>query len=261
MSYIDSHAHLDSPQIRGDLEGALRRALDASVDGVLSVACVRPDPKSLDGVLEIVDGHPQVWAAAGVHPHDASLYEDTLEERIVSSMRHPKVVAWGEIGLDFHYDNSPREVQEDVFRRQLRAARGLRKPVIIHSRSAAAETCRILEEEFTSGGIGGVMHCFSYDLEVARRCLDFGFHLSFGGILTFPNAEEVRQIARAVPSDRYLIETDSPYLAPVPFRGKPNQPAWVAQVAVKLAEVRGVPASTIGRESTDNFNRLFGFAN
>ncbi len=260
MSYIDSHAHLDFPEILSDLEAVLRRARDAEVEAVLSVACVRPEQKSLDAVLDIVDSHPQVWAAAGVHPHDASLYDDTLHSRIVSAMEHPRVVAWGEIGLDFHYDNSPREIQEKAFRRQLRAARDLRKPVVIHSRSAADETCRILEEEFADSHLGGVMHCFSYDWEVARRCLDFGFHLSFGGILTFPRAEQARRIAQAVPSDRYLIETDSPYLAPVPFRGKPNQPAWVAQVAEKLAEVRGVTSSEIGRESTANFNRLFGFA-
>ncbi len=261
MNYIDSHAHLDFPQLHDDLEGVLERARDAGVAGVLTVACVRSEPQSLDAVLEIVDRHRQVWAAAGVHPHDASLYNENVERVVASSMEHPKVVAWGEIGLDFHYDNSPREVQEEVFRRQLRAARDLGKPVIIHSRSAAGETCRILEEEFTDSGLGGVMHCFSYDWEVAKRCLDFGFHLSFGGIVTFPRADETREIARAVPSERYLIETDSPYLAPVPFRGKSNQPAWVAQVAEKLAEVRGVPASEVGRESTSNFNRLFGLAN
>lgn len=261
MSYVDSHAHLDFPEILLDLDQVLGSALDADVSTILSVACVRREEQTLDGVLAIADQHPQVCAAAGVHPHDASVFDERVEARIVSAMSHPKVVAWGEIGLDFHYDNSPRRVQADVFRRQLRAARDLGKPVIIHSRSAAEETCGILEEEFADSGLGGVMHCFSYDQKVADRCLEFGFHLSFGGILTFPKAEELRQIAKATPSDRYLIETDSPYLAPVPFRGKSNRPAWVARVAEKLAEVRGVPEAVVGSQSTANFKRLFGFPN
>lgn len=261
MSFIDSHAHLDFPDIQRDLETVLRSAADAEVTTILSVACVRTESHSLDGVVAIAERYPQVCAAAGVHPHDASLYDSVLEERITSVMAHPKVVAWGEIGLDYYYDNSPRQVQEEAFRRQLRAAREVGKPVIIHSRSASEDTCRILEEEFTESGLGGVMHCFSYDQEVADRCLEFGFHLSFGGILTFPKAEEVRRIAKATPADRYLIETDSPYLAPVPFRGKTNQPAWVARVAEKLAEVREATPARVGAESSANFKRLFGFGN
>ena len=260
MNLIDSHAHLDSPQLRDRLEEILASAREAGVEAILSVACVRSPRESLDDVLALTGGsRPRVFAAAGVHPHDAQAYDDSLEERICEAMLRPDVLAWGEIGLDFHYDNSPCDTQEETFRRQLRAARRLGKPVVIHSRSAAEETCRIIEEELPDGGPGGVMHCFTYDRATARRCLDFGFHLSFGGILTFPRSEELREVARMAPADRFLIETDSPYLAPVPFRGKPCHPALVALVAAKLAEIRRIDAHEIALQSARNFKALFGW--
>ncbi len=260
MRLVDSHAHLDSPQLRERLPEILRQARLAGVEAILSVACVRREEESLDGVLALAGGdRPRILVAAGVHPHDAAVYNQELEDRIARAMRHPEALAWGEIGLDFYYDNSPRDTQEDAFRRQLRAARRLGKPVIIHSRDAAEETCRAIEEEFADGAPGGVMHCFTYDLATARRCLDFGFYLSFGGILTFPRSEQIREVARMTPADRFLLETDSPYLAPAPHRGKPNQPAWVAQVAEKMAEIRQTEPGQIGLQSVENFERLFGW--
>ena len=171
-------------------------------------------------------------------------------------MSHPKVVAWGEIGLDYHYHHSDSETQINSYRRQLELALQKSKPVIIHSREAAQNTCEILED-YKSSGLKGVMHCFTYDQKIADRCLNLGFHLSFGGILTFSRVNEIQLIAKETPFDRYLIETDSPYLAPVPFRGKTNRPAYVVKIAEKLAELRGSDLETVARESSANFNQLF----
>lgn len=192
-----------------------------------------------------------------MHPHDARFFTDELGQDILKLVAHPKVLGWGEIGLDFHYGHSPREQQNKAFRCQLRLACMARKPVIIHSREAEEETCQILEEEF-SNGPGGVLHCFTHSLKTAERCLPFGFYISFGGVLTFQRSGELRETARQIPSDRLLIETDSPYLAPVPFRGKRNEPAFVVKVAEQLAEIRGTTSDVIGEVTATNFERLFG---
>lgn len=256
--FIDSHAHLDSPAFREDLEQVLQRAAAAQVDQILSIGCLRnglEDWEPLGGILEET---PQLLAAAGVHPHDASHFHPRLGEQILQLMQHPRVVAWGEIGLDFHYDHSPRSRQEEAFRAQIRLAREAGKPVIIHNREADQETCRILEEEYPPGVEGsGVLHCFTGSLEMAERCLQRGFYVSVGGILTFKNGEPLQDTVRRLPPDRLLLETDSPYLAPVPYRGKRNEPAFVVKVAETLAKLLGMTLPEVARLTSQNFRRLF----
>ena len=254
---VDSHAHLNSPELSDELDEVLDRAGKAGVTHLLTIGCVSPDLEAITQGLNLVQEHANIFAALGVHPHDAQGYTAEIGGKILQTMSHPKVIGWGEIGLDYYYQNSDAESQITCFRSQLELALQAQKPVIIHSRAAAEPTCSILEE-YVQDGLRGVLHCFTYDQTTADRCLDFGFYLSFGGIVTFPRAEELQSIARQTPPDRYLLETDSPYLAPVPFRGKTNQPAYVVKVAEKLAELRNVDLETIARESTKNFERLFG---
>jgi TatD DNase family protein len=254
--FVDSHAHLDSPDFQSDIEAVLHRASQAQVSEIVTIGCFNQPLEDSTAFLRLLNEHDAVYGCAGVHPHDARFYEPELEKDLVKLMEHPKMLGWGEIGLDFHYDNSPRSQQVEAFRQQLRRARGLGKPVVIHSREAEDQTCRILEEEFSQGP-GGVLHCFSASFETAERCLALGFYISFGGILTFRRADELREIALKIPLDRLLIETDSPYLAPVPFRGKRNEPAFVVKVAERLAEIRGQTIKEIGELTTANFRRLF----
>lgn len=253
---VDSHAHLDSPDFDSDLDEVLQRAKEAQVTRILTIGCMGETVETVSKVLNLIETHKQIFAAVGVHPHDARFFNDGIAEQILKLMTHPGVLGWGEIGLDFYYDNSPRDEQRAAFRKQLQLAREAKKPVIIHSRDAEEETCQILEEEF-SGGPGGVLHCFTHSLETAQRCLPLGFYVSFGGILTFPKAHNLREIVRTFPLNRVLIETDSPYLAPAPFRGKRNEPAYVLKVAEKLAEVRGLTLAEVASQTTANFDRLF----
>ena len=256
---IDSHAHLDSPQFQGQLDDVLSRARDTNVRFILSIVCAGEDVGSIEPLVKWIESTSGVYAAIGVHPHDAKFLTTHLEDFIADLMSHPKVLGWGEIGLDFYYDNSPREVQEEAFRRQLRRARKAEKPVIVHSREAAQETLDILEKEFTDPGCpGAVMHCFTYDQKIADHCLALGLDLGFGGIVTFPRSIELQEVASCVPDDRFLIETDSPYLAPVPYRGKCNEPAFVMKVAEKLAELRDTTPGEVADQSGANFCRLFG---
>ena len=215
--FVDSHAHLDSDVYQEDLPAVLERATAAGVSQILTIGCVGDEERSLPQILDFVESHSPILAALGVHPHDARLYTPELGLQILDQMAHPRVLAWGEIGLDFHYDNSPREQQRRAFRDQLRLARQAQKPVIIHTRSAEDETIDILGEELGEDGKRvGVIHCFTANQAVAERCLALGFYLSFGGILSFPKSHELRETAGSVPRNRILIETDSPYLAPVP---------------------------------------------
>ncbi len=254
--FIDSHAHLDSPDFQPDLKEVLARAKDAGVSAIMTIGCVGEAIESIDTFRGLVEEHECLYGSIGVHPHDARFYHDGLGEEMQQLMEHPKILGWGEIGLDFHYENSPRPQQIEAFRQQLQKAREAGKPVVIHSRESEELTCQILEEEFSQGP-GGVLHCFTAGLETAQRCLDLGFHISFGGILTFRKAENLRQIAEQIPSDRLLIETDSPYLAPVPFRSKRNEPALVVKVSEVLGESRGTTSEKIGALTTKNFERLF----
>jgi TatD DNase family protein len=211
------------------------------------------DPSDLEVALRLADRYPFVYATIGVHPHDASKATSETWTRMRELATHPKVLAVGEIGLDYHYDFSPRDVQHAVFEQQLAIAAEFGKPIVIHTREAWDDTLEMLRAHWHGGGI---MHCFTGNETQARQALDLGFHLSFGGVLTFPKAEEVRQAARIAPEDRLLVETDCPYLAPVPHRGKRNEPAFVVDTARRLAEVRGVPPEAIAEATTRNFERL-----
>ena len=211
--------------------------------------------------VEFGKKHPSIYTAIGTHPHDASKYDQSAEDRIRRLIATgERIVAWGEIGLDFHYDNSPRDVQIEAFRKQLRAAREMDLPVILHTRDAEDETIKVLAEEYADAGRKGVFHCFTGTAQLAERALEFGFMISFSGILTFKTAEDLRNTARLVPLDRLLIETDCPYLAPIPYRGKRNEPAYVVEVARCLADLHQVAVEEIAERTTQNFSNLFGIS-
>jgi len=256
--FVDSHAHIDGPEFDADREDVIQRAHAAGVTAILNVGTGDPYSGALERAIELGKSHQSIYTAIGTHPHDARLYTDEAEERIKSLIQGgERVLAWGEIGLDFHYDNSPRDVQVAVFKRQLHAARDLNLPVIIHTREAEAETIEILQSDYDGADRRGVFHCFSGSEELAKRAIDLGFMISFSGIVTFKKADELRNIARQVPLDRLLIETDCPYLTPVPHRGKRNEPAYVVEVGGCLAGVHGVDVNQLAHITTENFMRFF----
>jgi TatD DNase family protein len=249
---IDSHTHLDDAQFNEDRAAVIERARAAGVERMLAIG-TGGGPPDLEAGLRLAQEYPFVLASVGVHPHDSSKATEATFERLRELAAHPKVVAIGEIGLDYHYDFSPRDVQRAVFSRQLAIAAEAALPIIIHTREAWDDTFEILRREWRGEGI---LHCFTGDAVQARQALDAGFHLAFGGVLTFPKAEPVREAARITPADRLLIETDCPYLAPVPHRGKRNEPAFVLETARRLAQVRGQPVEEIAARTADNFERL-----
>ncbi|MFW6027174.1 MAG: TatD family hydrolase [bacterium] len=251
---VDSHCHLDFDRLREDLPGVLSRAKAADV-GLMVTISTRMS--TFERVRAIAEAHERIYCSVGVHPHEAAGEGDVTPERLCELAEHPKVVGIGETGLDYYYEHSPREAQAASFRRHTEAARRSGLPLIVHTRAADEDTAEILREEMDRGPFTGVMHCFSAGPDLARAAVELGFYISFSGILTFPKAEELRQIAAEVPEDRLLVETDSPYLAPVPKRGKPNEPAWVVHTAARLAEVRGLPEPDLHRLTTANFFRLF----
>lgn len=256
--FIDSHAHIDGPEFDPDRGEVIQRAREARVSAILNVGTGDPHSGALERAVELAETHPDIYAAVGTHPHDARLFDERAEERIWKlATGSSKVIAWGEIGLDFHYDNSPREVQIDVFQWQLGLARELSLPVIIHTREAETETADILESHWAGSNLPGIMHCFSGSAHLAQRAIDMGFSISFSGIVTFKKAEELREVAKLVPLDRLLIETDCPYLTPIPFRGKRNEPAYVVEVARCLADLRGLEIDELARITTNNFARMF----
>ena len=256
---IDSHCHLDNPQFDPDREAVIDRALAAGVERMVVIG-TGDGPPDLEAGIRLADRHQPIYATVGVHPHDASKAVPETYARLKELLQHPKVVALGEIGLDYHYDHSPREVQREAFLEQMRIAADARKPIVIHTREAWEDTLALLEQYWKPAGLGGIMHCFSGGPDQAVRCLDLGFHLSFGGIVTFPKSADIQEAARRAPADRLLIETDAPYLAPVPHRGKRNEPAFVAETARKLAQLRGVTPEEIAQTTTDNFLKLLGSA-
>ncbi len=213
-------------------------------------------PPNLESGIRLAESRPEIYATVGVHPHDASRAAPETFARFRELLAHPKVLAVGEIGLDYHYDFSPREVQREVFTEQVRIAREAGKPIVIHTREAWEDTFRILQENAGSEGVRGIMHCFSGGPEEAERALEMGFHLSFAGVVTYPKALRVQEAARQVPLDRLLVETDAPYLAPAPRRGKRNEPAFIVETARKLAELRGQPFDEIAAATTRNFRTL-----
>jgi len=256
--FVDSHAHIDGPEFDADREEVIERAHQAGVSAILNVGTGDPHSGAFERAIELGKSHESIYTAIGTHPHDARFYNDEAEERTKSLIEGgERVVAWGEIGLDFHYDNSPREVQVAVFKRQLRAAGDLNLPVIIHTREAETETIEILKSDYDGADRRGVFHCFSGSEDLARRALEVGFMISFSGIVTFKKADELRNIARLVPLDRLLIETDCPYLTPVPCRGKRNEPAYVVEVARCLAGLHGLEIEQLAHVTTENFMRFF----
>ncbi len=251
---IDSHCHLDFPELATDEAGVLARARTAGVAGMLTIG-TRLD--QFERVRAIAERHDNVWCSVGVHPHEAKDEGQRTPERLIEATRHPKVVGIGETGLDFFYEHSPREEQAESFRTHIVAARETGLPLIVHTRDADAETGDLLETEYAKGAFAGLLHCFSSGPEVARRALDLGFYISISGIVTFKAAEELRTIVRGIPLDRLLVETDSPYLAPIPKRGRTNEPAFVAHTAAKVAELKGIGIAELEAATTDNFFRLF----
>lgn len=268
---VDSHCHIDGEEFDADRADVLRRAHAARVESLLIVGTGDPHAARIERAVWLAETYadasdemPALFASVGVHPHDARLYDDQAEEKLLRFVASERVIAWGEIGLDYHYDHSPREVQHGVFRRQLRLARERDLPVIIHTREAESDTIAVLEAEFAgyerAGGCG-VMHCFGSSMETAERAMRLGFLISFAGNLTFKKAEDVREVARTLPLDRMMVETDAPYLAPVPFRGKRNEPAYVREVARTLARLHDTDEDEIARRTTANFRRLFRVSN
>ena len=255
--FIDSHAHIDGPEFDADREAVIDRAQAAGVSTILNVGTGDPHSGALERAVELSRQHASIYTAVGTHPHDARLYDDRAEEKIKSLIGRERVIAWGEIGLDFHYDNSPRDVQVEVFKRQLRAARECDLPVIIHTREAESETIDILQSEYAGAERRGIFHCFSGSIDLAQKAVDVGFMISFSGIVTFKKADELRAIAKQVPLERLLIETDCPYLTPVPHRGKRNQPAYVVEVARCLAGLHGIEIEAIAELTSENFRRFF----
>jgi TatD DNase family protein len=251
--FIDSHAHIDGDEFDADRKNVIERAHAAGVSLILNVGTGDPHSDAFERAVRLGQQHESIYTAIGTHPHDARHYDDAAEDKIKNLINDDHVIAWGEIGLDFHYDNSPRDVQIEVFKRQLRAARECDLPVIIHTREAEAETIDILQSTQSRG----VFHCFSGSMPLARRAIELGFMISFSGIVTFKKADELREIAKQVPLDRLLIETDCPYLTPIPYRGKRNEPAYVVEVARCLAALHGVEIEEMGRITSENFNRFF----
>jgi TatD DNase family protein len=266
--FIDSHAHLEGKRYDPDRDQVLARAKQSGISAYLAIGN-GDGPDTADCGIQLAEKYngkpeyPKIWTSVGIHPHEASLATDDAYARLEQWARHPRVIAWGEIGLDYFYDHSPREVQKAVLLRQMELARAARLPIIIHCRPSdhsenAWEDClALIGEHWTSSGLGGILHCFTGTAEHARRGLDLGFMISFAGNITFPKAQNIRDAAQMVPLDRILIETDSPYLAPIPHRGQRNEPAFVKEVAAQIGTLRGQTADDIGRQTAANFYRFF----
>jgi TatD DNase family protein len=254
--WIDSHCHLDGKRFDEDRQAVIERALAAGVTTMLAIG-TGDGPPDLDVAIRLAEQHSFIWASVGVHPHDAAKWTADCAPALRERMSHPRVVALGEIGLDYHYDFSPRDVQQRVFVEQMAIAAEAGKPILIHTREAWDDTFALIEKHWTPMGLPGVMHCFTGGPAEAQRSLALGFTLSFSGVVTYPKAPEVREAALLTPLDRMLVETDAPYLAPVPFRGKRNEPAYVALTGEMLAALLGVPAEELARRTSVNFRRLF----
>jgi TatD DNase family protein len=268
---IDSHAHLDSPRYDADRDALLARAWDAGVRTILSIG-IGEGPDTMHQALDLArayarrSGVPAIYATAGVHPHEARLANDAALAKLNQLLGQPEVLACGEIGLDYYYDHSPRDEQKLAFIRQMEIAAAHRKPIIIHCRpsdnstNAWDDTLDVLESQWSRTALGGILHCFTGEWTHARRAMDLGFLISFAGNITFPKAQPIRDVLAQVPLDRLLIETDAPFLAPVPNRGKRNEPAWVADVAAKVAEVKSLSPEDAAFRTAENFQRFFDIA-
>jgi TatD DNase family protein len=254
LELFDTHAHLDVREFDADRDAVLARARAAGVRRILTVGT---DAESSRAAIALAGREPDVWATVGIHPHDAGAADEAALAEVERLAREPRVAAIGEIGLDFFRNLSPREAQERVFRRLLALARQVRKPVVVHCRDAHAETLAVLAEE-RAGEVSGIMHCFSGDVDVARRCLDLGLLISLAGPVTYPNPRALPDVARFVPGDRLVVETDCPFLPPQGYRGQRNEPAYVALTAARVAELRGEPLEALARRMSENARRLLG---
>jgi TatD DNase family protein len=256
MELVDSHAHIDFPQFADDRDAVLERAHLAGVSALLAIG-TGPGPEKLDSALPYADRYDWIYASIGIHPHEAKQATPQHYQELINLAKHPKVIAWGEIGLDYYYDHSPRETQHTVFRQQMELAYHAKLPIIIHCRDAWQDCLRLIEEQWAPTRLGGILHCFTGTLEEARRGLDAGFMISFAGNSTYPRTQNIRDVARDIPLERMLIETDSPFLAPQPYRGKRNEPAYVAEVARTLANVRNLSPEELAASTAANFRRFF----
>jgi TatD DNase family protein len=262
LIFIDSHAHLEMEQFDADREQVITRAHEAGIEAIVAIGS-GTGPGSLDCSIQLAEQHEFIYATIGIHPHEAKLATDADFEEMAQLAKRPKVIAWGEIGLDYFYDHSPRNVQERVFVKQLHLAQAARLPVVIHCRPSndsedAWEDClKLLGEHWAPSGLAGILHCFTGTWAHAERALDMRFMISFAGNITFPKAQQIREAAKQVPLNRILIETDSPFLAPVPHRGKRNEPSFVKEVARQLGELRWLSSEEIGLQTARNFYRFF----
>lgn len=256
---IDSHCHIDGERFEDDQAGVIQNALDSGVIAMLNVGTGSPKGDSFEKTFELAQNHECIYGAVGIHPHDASEYDEIVEKRLMDLIvSNEKMIAWGEIGLDYYYEHSTKEVQRNVFRRQINVANDLDLPIIIHSRDANEETVEILTEECSNENFsGGIMHCFGGTPEMAKALMDLGFLISFAGNVTFKKADNLREAAKVVPLDRLLVETDCPYLTPVPFRGKRNEPARVVETAKFLADFYEMDFNLLARKTTKNFQEFF----
>ena len=258
MSLIDSHCHIDGEAFDEDRDAVVQRAKDAGVVAMLTIGTGDPHSDDFRKAVAVAEQYDNVFASVGVHPHDAKLYDDAAEAHLKDLATSSKVIAWGEIGLDFYYDHSPRDVQVSVFRRQIRTARELELPIIIHSRDADNETVAVLTEEYSGDDFrGGIMHCFGGTPAMAESLMKIGFLISFAGNVTFKKAENLRDSARVVPLDKLLVETDCPFLTPIPFRGKRNEPAYVEHTARFLSDLYCVEFESLAEQTTQNFIDFF----
>jgi len=257
MELIDSHAHIDFPQFAEDRDAMLERARAAGVTTLLAVGS-GPGPEKLDAAIPFAERHDWIYATVGTHPHEAKDLTPAHLDQLAKLAQHPRVIAYGEIGLDYFYDHSPRDVQQRVFREQMELAAKAKLPIIIHCRDAWSDCLDLLEQNWRPSGLGGILHCFTSTLEDAKRGLDMGFLISFAGNSTYPKAQNLRDVAKALPLENLLIETDSPFLAPQPYRGKRNEPAYVGEVAKAIGSVRNLAAEDIALATAANFRRFFG---
>lgn len=260
--FVDSHAHLEGHRFDADRETVIARAREAGIETIVAIGN-GDGPVNFDCGILLAEKYEFIYATIGIHPHEAKLADQAAFDRMEQLAKRPKVIAWGEIGLDYYYDHSPRELQQQVFVKQMELARAAKLPIVIHCRPSdnsenAWDDClRLISEQWVPSGLGGVMHCFTGNTEQAKRSLDMGFVISFAGNVTFPKAQQIRDAARMVPMDRMLIETDSPFLAPIPHRGKRNEPMFVKEVARQIGELRGLSAEEIGVQTTQNFQGFF----
>ena len=257
MNFIDSHCHIDGESFDSDRDEVVRRAKDAGVLAMLNIGTGNPHNGEIAKAVEVAERYENVFASVGVHPHDAKLYDDLAEENLINLTKSKKVIAWGEIGLDYYYDHSPRDVQREVFIRQIRTAKKLDLPIIIHSRDADDETVEILKAECSYDNFKGIMHCFGGTAEMAKSLMDIGFLISFAGNITFKKAGNLRDAAKVVPPEKLLIETDCPFLTPIPFRGKRNEPAFVVHTAKFLADFYEIEIEKLANQTTQNFLDFF----